>query len=194
MEYMTTLGKVLVLVGALIIIGLGYLSFMRVPQEQSRTAVDAEPQNMTLSGVYECLPHADTTGPQTEECAFGVRTDDGEYYAVNFGQSAGAMEQFKAGAHIVAEGFMIPKEALTDKTWDTYLMKGMFTVTKLMDSEPPMQGKLDITAVCQSALAYMTFADGASADAFVQACIEGKHPDVIDRYRKDMGLDDAAAL
>jgi hypothetical protein len=104
------------------------------------------------------------------------------------------MEQFKAGAHIVAEGFMVPKEALSDSVWQAYTMKGMFTVTKLMDSEPPMQGKLDITAVCQSALAYMTFADAASADAFVQACIEGKHPEVIDRYRKDMGLDEAVAL
>lgn len=193
MRYMTTLGKMLVFIGALIIIGLGYLSFIRVPQEVPRDVVDATPQNMTLSGAYECLPHVDTTGPQTEECAFGVRTDEGDYYAINFGQSAGAMEQFKAGAHIVAEGFMVPKEALSSDQWSKYTMKGVFTVTRVMDSEPP-QGKLDITAVCQGALAYMTFADAASADAFVQACIEGKHPEVIDRYRKDMGLDDAVAL
>jgi hypothetical protein len=194
MNYMTTLGKILVLVGALIIMGLAYVSFIRVPQEAPPVTGDATPQNMTISGVYECLPHSDTSGSQTEECAFGVRTDEGEYYAVNFGQSAGAMEQFQAGVHIVAEGFMVPKEALSDRTWEKYIMKGIFTVTRLMESEPPMHGKLDINAVCEGALAYMTFPDGASADVFVKDCKEGKHPEVIDRFRKDNGLDDAVAL
>ncbi len=106
---MTTLGKVVSLVGLIIIVGVGYYSFvLRMPTETVHEPVDATPQNMTVSGVYECLPHLDATGPQTEECAFGVRADDGKYYAVNFGQSAGAMEQFQAGSHIVAEGFLVP--------------------------------------------------------------------------------------
>ena len=56
------------------------------------------------------------------------------------------------------------------------------------------QGKLDIAVVCESALAYMTFPDGASADAFVAECKEGKHPDVIERYKEQMGLGDGAAI
>jgi hypothetical protein len=60
-------------------------------------------------------------------------------------------------------------------------------------SEKP-QGKLDINAVCQGALAYMTFSDGASADAFVAGCKEGNHPEVIERFKADMNLGDGAAI
>lgn len=55
-------------------------------------------------------------------------------------------------------------------------------------------GKIDINAVCEGALAYMTLPDGASADKFVAECKEGKHPDVIERYKSDMGLGDGAAI
>ena len=51
------------------------------------------------------------------------------------------------------------------------------------------QGKIDPRVACESALAYMTFPSGVEADAFVEACVEGKHPEVIDRYIKDMGWD-----
>jgi len=61
--------------------------------------------------------------------------------------------------------------------------------------ETPTTGqKLNIQEVCQSALMYTTFPDGASADAFVAACINGEHPEVIERYKSDMGLGDGAAI
>ncbi len=56
------------------------------------------------------------------------------------------------------------------------------------------QGKLDINAICEGALAYMTFPDGASAEAFVAECKEGKHPEVIERYKADMNLGDGAEI
>jgi hypothetical protein len=40
----------------------------------------------------------------------------------------------------------------------------------------------------------MTFSDGASADAFVAECKEGKHPEVIERFKADMNLGDGAAI
>lgn len=58
----------------------------------------------------------------------------------------------------------------------------------------PMQGKLNINAVCDGALAYMTFPDAASADVFVQDCKEGKHPEVIEQYKADMNLGDGATI
>lgn len=54
--------------------------------------------------------------------------------------------------------------------------------------------KINIDAVCEGALAYMTFPDGASADRFVQDCKEGKHPEVIEKYKADMGLGDGAKI
>lgn len=53
------------------------------------------------------------------------------------------------------------------------------------------QGKIDVRVACQSALMYTTFTDGAAADAFIEECVEGKHPEVIERYISDMGVDGA---
>jgi hypothetical protein len=55
-------------------------------------------------------------------------------------------------------------------------------------------GKLNIQAVCEGALAYMSFTDGAAAEAFVEACVRGEHPEVIERYKQEMGLGDGAAI
>lgn len=54
------------------------------------------------------------------------------------------------------------------------------------------QAKIDVSVACQSALVYMTFNSGEEADVFVSECIEGKHPDVIERYIRDLGLDGAS--
>lgn len=72
-------------------------------------------------------------------------------------------------------------------TWGDFL-------NKTEDSLVPAQGKLNIEVVCQSALSYMTFPDAASADKFVEQCKEGKYPEVIERYKADMGLVDGAAI
>lgn len=71
---------------------------------------------------------------------------------------------------------------------------------KLVDSinfipfgnENMSQSKIDPKVACQSALAYMTFNSGDEADKFVSDCIEGKYPEVIERYISDMNLDGAS--
>lgn len=98
------------------------------------TADESIPTNVTLSGTYACLPFIDTAKPTTEECVFGLKADDGQYYMVNFGQSAIGMEQFKKREHITAEGFVVIKEALSTDQWMKYNMKGIFTITKLIAS------------------------------------------------------------
>lgn len=62
------------------------------------------------------------------------------------------------------------------------------------ENSAPVAGKLNITAVCESALSYMSFPDGASADVFVAECVEGKRPEVIERYKAEMGLGDGATI
>lgn len=183
---------------ALAIAVVGYFIFanpnQQVPLNQN---LDATPKEVTLSGTYVCLPHLDTTGPQTEECAFGLKADSGEYYAVNFGASADAMNQFQSGIHIIAEGNVVIKEALSSDHWAKYNMKGIFTITKMIEPAPSATtsgAKLNINVVCEEALAYMSFPDAASAEVFVTDCKAGKHPEVIEQYKKDHGLGDGAAI
>ncbi len=196
---MTLHKSVLFIVVALVLALAGYFAYFGMSAKSALSETpDAPPQTVVLSGTYECLPHRDTSGPTTMECAFGFKTDDGVHYAVNFGASASAMEQFNNKAHITAEGFVIAKADLEPASqWDKYDMAGMFTVISVQN--PPAQpsgasAKLNIDAVCKSALAYTTFTDGASADAFVQDCKNGKHPEVIERYKADMNLGDGAAI
>lgn len=63
---------------------------------------------------------------------------------------------------------------------------------------PGMAGKLDINEICNGALAYMTFESGEAADAFVQECIAGEHPEVVQDYMQQMqsenGMVDGAAI
>ncbi len=94
--------------------------------------VDVAPKSVTLSGVYVCLPHLVESDFQTEECAFGLKVDNGDFYAVNFGQSADAMKRFMAGERVTAEGFVVIKEALSSNQWANYRMKGIFTITKYL--------------------------------------------------------------
>ena len=54
--------------------------------------------------------------------------------------------------------------------------------------------KTDINAVCEGALAYMTFENGAAAEAFVQECKNGEHPEVIEQYKAQMGLGAGATI
>lgn len=89
--------------------------------------------SVTLSGTYVCLPFIDTKMPAIGECVFGLKTDDGVYYMVNFGQSASAKEQFDKRARITALGFVVPKEALSTDHWVPYNMKGIFTITKMVE-------------------------------------------------------------
>ena len=98
----------------------------------------ATPQNVTLSGTYVCLPFIDSKTPISSECVFGLQTDDGLYYMVNFGQSASAMEEFQKGAHIVADGFYVYKESLNTDQWQKYNMKGIFTITNKITSSIPV--------------------------------------------------------
>ena len=37
---------------------------------------------VTITGTPTCLPHKDTNGPVTLECALGLKGDDGRYYAL----------------------------------------------------------------------------------------------------------------
>lgn len=194
---MTTKNTVLLVLTVAAVAVIGYFAYTQVSVKSALGGdqpLDPTPQNVTLTGTFECLPHTDTSGPQTMECAFGFKTDDGIRYAVNFGASASAAELFRSGAHVTADGFTVIKEALSTDQWEKYDMVGIFTITKIHADTPTVGAKLNIQAVCQGALAYMSFPDGAAADAFVKDCVDGKHPEVIERYKADMNLGDGAQI
>ncbi len=115
-----------IVAGVLLVTG-GYIS-TRSNISNSATANPKSAQDLvTLSGTYTCLPLLNATLP-SNDCAFGIKTDTGEYYAINFGASAGSMADFKAQVHITAKGMLIERAQLHPNSWEKFDMKGLFTI------------------------------------------------------------------
>jgi len=76
---MTTYKKLLIGLGSLLVIAalLYGASFLLVRPGSPSTA-----NIVTLEGTLVCLPHADKTSPQTQECAIGLQDDNQEYYGL----------------------------------------------------------------------------------------------------------------
>lgn len=124
-----------IIIALLVIGGIVYtMDSSKTPKQA--VIPDALPKNVRLSGTYICLPHQRSAEVHTQECAFGLLTDDGKYYAVNFGQSADQAALFNSGAHVVADGFIVSKEALNSDHWKDYTMEGIFTTTAIIESTP----------------------------------------------------------
>ena len=56
------------------------------------------------------------------------------------------------------------------------------------------QGKLNIDLVCENSISYMRFKDSDSANKFVSECKEGKHPEVIEKYKTDLNLGEGVKI
>lgn len=91
------------------------------------------PVRMQFSGVFECLPHNDTSGQQTDECAYGIKADDGRHFALDFGPLE-SMEQYsrlQVGMRIRVEGPYVPIEAISSDRWMAYPITGILSVVSL---------------------------------------------------------------
>lgn len=87
----------------------------------------------TLEGEVVCLPHVGD-GPTTLECAYGLRTDVGEYYALDLAlmSQEGAMPE--TGERISANGVVTPVEMLSSDHWRKYDIEGIFSVTDSLET------------------------------------------------------------
>lgn len=87
----------------------------------------------TLTGTQVCLPHADTSGPQTMECALGMKTDAGEYYALDLGTLSQGMPVLADGERFSATGLITPVELLGSDQWKKYAIEGILSVTDTVE-------------------------------------------------------------
>jgi len=87
------------------------------------------PKRISLSGEYLCLPHKDTTGDQTDECAAGLKTNDGAYYALDFALMSQTAPDLKSGDRISANGVFVAVAKLSSDEWQRYPITGVFSIT-----------------------------------------------------------------
>ena len=80
------------------------------PDGRSFTS-DVSPQEIFITGTITCLPHRDQEGPQTLECAYGLKTDDGIYYALSDSNSDYAnLTKAGTGDRVLINGMFTPSE------------------------------------------------------------------------------------
>lgn len=90
------------------------------------------PARTTVIGTYECLPHRDTTGPQTMECAFGLKDTNGKHYALDTRlMSSTDWMTMPTGAQLKVEGVLVPIEQLSTDMWRKYDIVGIISATSI---------------------------------------------------------------
>lgn len=94
---------------------------------------DFESQRVTLEGVVICLPHKNTSGPQTLECAFGIETTDKKNYALDTNLLSSTPIDLPFGKRIRATGILTPIERLSTDMWQKYDVQGIFSVTETFE-------------------------------------------------------------
>lgn len=127
-----TAGKKAILMAALVLAGLVaafYALNAYIYSQKQGDGNSYEPYRGTLTGEYVCLPHRDADGPQTAECAMGLKTDVGEYYAIDFGLMSRGMPSLVTGDRISASGVITPVERLSSDYWRKYPIEAIFSVT-----------------------------------------------------------------
>ncbi len=87
------------------------------------------PQIATIRGEVVCLSHRDKNGPQTLECAYGLKADDGNNYAINANLVSQEIPAYNVGDTIKANGTITPIEQLSADIWQKYDVVGIFSIT-----------------------------------------------------------------
>lgn len=120
---------------AIVLVGGFYAFNAYIYAEKQGDPSDIRSYRGTLSGEVVCLPHADTSGPTTLECALGLKTDVGEHYALDFATMSQEQPAPETGTRLSANGLITPIEMLSSDHWKKYDIEGIFSVT---DSVQPL--------------------------------------------------------
>lgn len=74
------IGILAIVAGVVAVVALLVIvTFQYVKKDDS---VGTQRDTVQIEGTVVCLPHKDTSGPQTMECAFGIKDAKGKYYGL----------------------------------------------------------------------------------------------------------------
>lgn len=118
-----------------VILVAGFYAFNAyIYQEKQGDNTDITSYRGTLSGEVVCLPHKGD-GPHTMECAYGLKTDAGEHYALDLAAMSQQHPPLETGERFTANGLITPIEMLSSDHWQTYDIVGIFSVTDSVVTE-----------------------------------------------------------
>lgn len=115
---------VVALIIAAVMIVTAIILGLQPPKQLSDTSMIGK--NVRITGTALCLPHVDTSGPQTMECGIGILDDKGQYYALNLGDSGSdSLSSLPMNQKVTVEGTL-------DKAANSiYPIKGSIRISKI---------------------------------------------------------------
>lgn len=119
----------LILIALVILLVAGFYALNAYIYAEKQEGAAVERYRATLTGVQVCLPHKNTDGPTTLECAIGMKTDAGEHYALDFSLMSQIPPSIQDGDRFEASGMVTPIEMLSTDQWQKYDVEGIFSVT-----------------------------------------------------------------
>jgi hypothetical protein len=108
------------------------VKIIRGPEAEQMQPMAQQPvtKEIELRGTQICLPHKNQSGPQTTECAMGLKATDGKNYGLDVSSlQPDAIGEFMDGAMVRVVGDFTPAEALSTDHWQKYDMEGIVHVT-----------------------------------------------------------------
>lgn len=126
---MTTTSKICIGIAALALVG-GVAYFATAPKAEAPAQPDLGISSQrSLEGRATCLPHKDRSGEQTLECALGLKTDAGTYYALDGSAlEPGALVTLNESERVRVSGLTVPIEAISSDRWAVYDVIGIMRV------------------------------------------------------------------
>ncbi len=128
--------QVLLILAAAIAIALGAYAFalMKFSSDDDRVrGVIEESYQATFSGTSTCLPHKDSDGPHTMECAFGLKTDEGPFIALDLSVlQTEAGTDLQDGSHMTVHGLFTPADKMSEDRLTIYDIIGVLRVTSVV--------------------------------------------------------------
>lgn len=124
--------RIILIVLAIIIIGALAVWFFGGRENMANVPPDGP---ITIAGTIVCLPHADTDGPQTLECAYGLLGEDENYYML---QDSMATSGPSSIVNIPTDTDVEIEGTFTAGTDDTYATVGTIDVIRITPEDGAM--------------------------------------------------------
>jgi hypothetical protein len=86
----------------------------------------------TLTGLPLCLPQKNPDSPQTEECVLGFRTENGEYYALDFERMPKPLPDVSRGEVLTLAGEVTPLAVSNTSRFERYEASHLFFATSVI--------------------------------------------------------------
>lgn len=129
--------KTLIVIGVVaVVLVTGFFLLNRYIYNQKQAeGGDLERYRGTLTGEYVCLLPSGESGVESSDCAYALKTDQGEYFIVDFVLMSQERVDIDLGDRFSANGLITPMEMLSTDHWQQYAMEieGIFSITDTVE-------------------------------------------------------------